>query len=79
MFLYVCGGVWRLTVVITFSPATHHTNTQPAPPPQKNTTTNQKKALAVGHGPYFYLPKMEGHLEARLWNDAFNLAQVRGG
>ena len=25
--------------------------------------------------PYFYLPKMESHLEARLWNDAFNLAQ----
>ncbi|XVQ13394.1 malate synthase A [Spirillospora sp. CA-255316] len=28
-----------------------------------------------GKGPYFYLPKMESHLEARLWNDAFNLAQ----
>ena len=28
-----------------------------------------------GFGPYFYLPKMESHLEARLWNDAFNLAQ----
>jgi malate synthase len=28
-----------------------------------------------GLGPYFYLPKMESHLEARLWNDAFNLAQ----
>ena len=28
-----------------------------------------------GRGPYFYLPKMESHLEARLWNDAFNLAQ----
>ncbi|OAA75613.1 Malate synthase, glyoxysomal [Akanthomyces lecanii RCEF 1005] len=28
-----------------------------------------------GYGPYFYLPKMESHLEARLWNDAFNLAQ----
>ena len=55
------------------------TPTHNPPPPQKNTTTNQKKALAVGHGPYFYLPKMEGHLEARLWNDAFNLAQVRGG
>ena len=26
-------------------------------------------------GPYFYLPKMESHLEARLWNDVFNLAQ----
>ncbi|KAJ6787170.1 hypothetical protein PWT90_07927 [Aphanocladium album] len=28
-----------------------------------------------GYGPYFYLPKMESHLEARLWNDVFNLAQ----
>jgi malate synthase len=28
-----------------------------------------------GQGPYFYLPKIESHLEARLWNDAFNLAQ----
>jgi malate synthase len=28
-----------------------------------------------GQGPYFYLPKMESHLEARLWNDAFLLAQ----
>ncbi|KAG6015199.1 Malate synthase, glyoxysomal [Claviceps citrina] len=28
-----------------------------------------------GHGPYFYLPKMESHLEARLWNDVFNLGQ----
>jgi malate synthase len=31
--------------------------------------------LDKGKGPYFYLPKMESHLEARLWNDAFNLAQ----
>ena len=28
-----------------------------------------------GAGPYFYLPKLEGHLEARLWNDIFNAAQ----
>ena len=28
-----------------------------------------------GHGPYFYLPKMESHLEARLWNDIFNMSQ----
>ncbi|KAJ9635558.1 malate synthase, glyoxysomal [Exophiala oligosperma] len=28
-----------------------------------------------GTGPYFYLPKMESHLEARLWNDVFNLSQ----
>ena len=31
--------------------------------------------LDRGAGPYFYLPKMESHLEARLWNDAFVLAQ----
>ena len=31
--------------------------------------------LERGSGPYFYLPKIESHLEARLWNDAFNLAQ----
>jgi malate synthase len=31
--------------------------------------------ISGGTGPYFYLPKMESHLEARLWNDAFNLAQ----
>ncbi|ERT00076.1 malate synthase [Sporothrix schenckii 1099-18] len=36
---------------------------------------NAKASLANGFGPYFYLPKMESHLEARLWNDAFNLAQ----
>jgi malate synthase len=28
-----------------------------------------------GTGPYFYLPKLESHLEARLWNDVFNFAQ----
>lgn len=31
--------------------------------------------LDRGQGPYFYLPKLESHLEARLWNDAFVLAQ----
>ena len=36
---------------------------------------NAKEALARGTGPYFYLPKMESHLEARLWNDIFNAAQ----
>eukprot|EP00798_Chlamydomonas_sp_ICE-L_P024423 gene24423-10022_t len=36
---------------------------------------NVKALLANGHGPYFYLPKMESHLEARLWNDIFNMAQ----
>src|SRR3954449_7480559 len=34
-----------------------------------------QKQLDKGKGPYFYLPKMESHLEARLWNDAFLLAQ----
>src|ERR671930_1644849 len=36
---------------------------------------NAKTLLAKGTGPYFYLPKMESHLEARLWNDVFVLAQ----
>ncbi|MBS1611766.1 MAG: malate synthase A [Bacteroidetes bacterium] len=36
---------------------------------------NVKQLLANGTGPYFYLPKMESHLEARLWNDVFVLAQ----
>ena len=31
--------------------------------------------MAKGTGPYFYLPKMESHLEARLWNDVFCFAQ----
>src|SRR5689334_7510004 len=34
-----------------------------------------RRQLDKGSGPYFYLAKMESHLEARLWNDAFNLAQ----
>ncbi|HWG60985.1 MAG TPA: malate synthase A [Streptosporangiaceae bacterium] len=34
-----------------------------------------QRQLDKGTGPYFYLPKIESHLEARLWNDAFNLAQ----
>jgi malate synthase len=36
---------------------------------------NARELLARGSGPYFYLPKMESHLEARLWNDIFKLAQ----
>jgi malate synthase len=36
---------------------------------------NAKRLLAKGTGPYFYLPKMEHYLEARLWNDVFNFAQ----
>lgn len=36
---------------------------------------NAKDLLSRGSGPYFYLPKLESHLEARLWNDVFNFAQ----
>jgi malate synthase len=36
---------------------------------------NAKEQLARGAGPFFYLPKMESHLEARLWNDVFVFAQ----
>jgi len=36
---------------------------------------NAKELVARGSGPYFYLPKLESHLEARLWNDAFVMAQ----
>jgi malate synthase len=36
---------------------------------------NVREQLARGTGPYFYLPKMESHLEARLWNDVFVRAQ----
>jgi malate synthase len=36
---------------------------------------NAKAQLAKGSGPYFYLPKLESHLEARLWNDVFVHAQ----
>ena len=36
---------------------------------------NAKALLALGSGPYFYLPKMESHLEARLWNDIFIVSQ----
>ncbi len=36
---------------------------------------NARTLLRSGSGPYFYLPKMESHLEARLWNDVFNFAQ----
>jgi malate synthase len=40
---------------------------------------NAKEQLARGTGPYFYLPKMESHLEAQLWNDVFLLAQQELG
>ncbi len=36
---------------------------------------NAKAQMAKGTGPYFYLPKMEHYLEARLWNDVFVFAQ----
>ena len=37
---------------------------------------NARELLARGTGPYFYLPKLENHLEARLWNDVFRAAQA---
>jgi malate synthase len=40
---------------------------------------NARELAARGTGPYFYLPKLESHLEARLWNDAFLLGQERCG
>eukprot|EP00475_Leptophrys_vorax_P011414 TRINITY_DN1794_c0_g1_i1.p1 TRINITY_DN1794_c0_g1~~TRINITY_DN1794_c0_g1_i1.p1 ORF type:complete len:534 (+),score=140.43 TRINITY_DN1794_c0_g1_i1:62-1663(+) len=36
---------------------------------------NAEYLLSIGSGPYFYLPKMESYLEARLWNDVFVFAQ----
>ncbi|MEH7080938.1 malate synthase A, partial [Bacillus velezensis] len=36
---------------------------------------NAKQSIANGSGPYFYIPKMESYLEARLWNDVFVFAQ----
>ncbi len=36
---------------------------------------NARELLSRGSGPYFYLPKLESHLEARLWNDIFNFAE----
>ena len=40
---------------------------------------NAKKLIEKGTGPYFYLPKIESHQEARLWNDVFVLAQEELG
>ncbi|HET8622813.1 MAG TPA: malate synthase A [Gemmatimonadales bacterium] len=40
---------------------------------------NAHELLARGSGPYFYLPKLESHLEARLWNDVFVHAQAALG
>jgi malate synthase len=36
---------------------------------------NARRLVGKGSGPYYYLPKLESHLEARLWNDVFNFAQ----
>jgi malate synthase len=36
---------------------------------------NARELLGRGSGPYFYLPKLENHLEARLWNEVFEMAQ----
>src|SRR5690242_7727448 len=40
---------------------------------------NAKELLSRGTGPYFYLPKLESHLEARLWNDIFVMAEEELG
>ena len=40
---------------------------------------NADRLLSRGTGPYFYLPKLESHAEARLWNDVFNFAQDKLG
>ncbi|WP_403020425.1 malate synthase A [Salinibacterium sp. GXW1014] len=36
---------------------------------------NAKKLIEQGRGPYFYLPKLESHLEARLWNEVFSFSE----
>ncbi|MFC7727806.1 malate synthase A [Nocardioides sp. GCM10028917] len=40
---------------------------------------NARELLAAGSGPYYYLPKMESHLEARLWDDVFTHAEASLG
>ncbi|MDI9882864.1 malate synthase A [Streptomyces sp. HNM0645] len=40
---------------------------------------NARRLIDLGKGPYFYLPKTESHLEARLWNDVFVFAQDHVG
>jgi len=40
---------------------------------------NARRLIDKGTGPYFYLPKLESHLEARLWNDVFVMAQKESG
>ena len=41
--------------------------------------TNHKQLIINDTAPYFYLPKIESHLEARLWNDVFVFAQMYVG
>ena len=65
------AGTWtRSTSWSTASarPAAWSTSRCTWPPPRS-------RQIDKGKGPYFYLAKNESHLEARLWNDAFNLAQ----
>jgi malate synthase len=40
---------------------------------------NARELIARGTGPYFYLPKLENHLEARLWNDVFTFSEAHLG
>lgn len=40
---------------------------------------NARELIARGSGPYFYLPKMEGHREARLWDEVFTFAETELG
>lgn len=40
---------------------------------------NAQALIEQGRGPYFYLPKLESHLEARLWNEVFSFAEERLG
>ncbi len=40
---------------------------------------NARELIASGSGPYFYLPKLESHLEARLWNEVFTFAEATLG
>ena len=42
-------------------------------------STTRRKLLARGTGPYFYLPKLESHLEARLWAEVFDFSEKRLG
>ena len=40
---------------------------------------NIKRTLSYGTGPYFYLPKLENHMEARLWDEIFAFAEQELG